>query len=293
MKAEAVNLAGKRSPFDKRWFPRVVVSFNGHDIMVVNVTGRFVWRSHTETDDFFLVLRGRLRIELRDGTVSLGPRELYVAPRGIEQAVHLGLRALLQLPSRHRAQQNSGGLQSGRAEVRTGRRTPPMTQAYRVEGGASLDRARPPLLRVRRRRLRRYEGDTPASALLASGVRLVGSSYKHHSPRGILSAEPEEPNALVGVSRAGRPPYPEPERNAGRAHRWPRRDEPEPLAVARVRRRRDKRRLLAALLAVSLFHLQATASDFPEPKSQVSSSPPPILPTAFPAEEDAGPRRSL
>jgi hypothetical protein len=147
MKAEAVNLSGKLSLFDKQWFPRVVVSFNGHDVMLVNVKGRFVWRSHTETDDFFLVLRGRLRIEMRDGTVSLGPGELHVAPRGIEQAVHLGLRALLQLPSRHRARQNSGGLQSGRAEVRTGRRTPPMTQAYRVEGGASLDRARPPLLR--------------------------------------------------------------------------------------------------------------------------------------------------
>jgi mannose-6-phosphate isomerase-like protein (cupin superfamily) len=84
MKAEAVNLAAKLSLFEERWSPKIVASFNGHDVMVVNVKGRFVWHSHPETDDFFLVLRGRLTIELRDGAVSLGPGELYVVPRGIE-----------------------------------------------------------------------------------------------------------------------------------------------------------------------------------------------------------------
>jgi mannose-6-phosphate isomerase-like protein (cupin superfamily) len=84
MKAEAVNLAAKLSLFKELWSPKIVASFNGHDVMVVRVKGRFVWHSHPDADDFFLVLRGRLRIELRDGAVSLGPGELYVAPRGIE-----------------------------------------------------------------------------------------------------------------------------------------------------------------------------------------------------------------
>ena len=84
MNAEAVNLAGKLSLFDEPWSPKVVASFNGHDVMVVKVKGRFVWHSHPETDDFFLVLRGRLTIEMRDGAVSLGPGDLYVVPRGIE-----------------------------------------------------------------------------------------------------------------------------------------------------------------------------------------------------------------
>jgi mannose-6-phosphate isomerase-like protein (cupin superfamily) len=82
--AEAVNLAAKLTLFSERWSPKVVAAFNGHDVMVVKVQGRFVWHSHPDTDDFFLVLRGRLRIEMRDGDVTLGPGELYVVPRGVE-----------------------------------------------------------------------------------------------------------------------------------------------------------------------------------------------------------------
>jgi len=84
MRAEPVNLADNLPLFDERWSPKVVASFNGHDVMVVEVKGRFVWRSHPEKDEFFVVLRDRLTIELRDGAVSLGPGEIYVAPRGME-----------------------------------------------------------------------------------------------------------------------------------------------------------------------------------------------------------------
>ena len=84
MKAEPVNLADKLSLIREHWSPKVVASFNGHDVMVVKVKGRFVWHSHPETDDFFLVLHGRLTIELRDGAVTLRPGELYVVPRGVE-----------------------------------------------------------------------------------------------------------------------------------------------------------------------------------------------------------------
>jgi mannose-6-phosphate isomerase-like protein (cupin superfamily) len=52
--------------------------------MVVKVKGPFVWHKHDDTDDFFLVLKGRLRIELRDGNVELGPGDLYVVPKGVE-----------------------------------------------------------------------------------------------------------------------------------------------------------------------------------------------------------------
>ena len=76
-----------------------------------------------------------------------------------------------------------------------------MTQAFRVAGGASLDRARPVSFTFDGVAYGGYEGDTLASALLANGVRLVGRSYKYHRPRGIVSAGAEEPNALVGVSR--------------------------------------------------------------------------------------------
>jgi mannose-6-phosphate isomerase-like protein (cupin superfamily) len=81
---EAVNLAAKLALFADQWSPKVVASFNGHDVMVVKVQGRFVWHSHPDADDFFLVLSGRLRIEMRDGDVTLGAGELYVVPRGVE-----------------------------------------------------------------------------------------------------------------------------------------------------------------------------------------------------------------
>ena len=80
----AINLADKLSTFSEHWQPRVVGSFNGHDLMVVKLKGEFVWHKHDDTDDFFLVLAGRISIELRDGVVQLGPGEVFVVPKGVE-----------------------------------------------------------------------------------------------------------------------------------------------------------------------------------------------------------------
>lgn len=79
-----INLAEKLTGFSDHWSPRIVAAFNGHDIMVVKVKGEFVWHVHPDTDDLFLVLKGRLRIDLRDGPVELGPGELFVVPKGVE-----------------------------------------------------------------------------------------------------------------------------------------------------------------------------------------------------------------
>lgn len=62
----AVNLASRLAPFGEHWSPKIVAGFNGHDIMVVKVQGEFNWHSHPDTDDFFLVLKGKLTIKLRD-----------------------------------------------------------------------------------------------------------------------------------------------------------------------------------------------------------------------------------
>ena len=80
----SVNLAAKLSTFSEYWQPRVVGQFNGNDIMVVKAKGEFVWHTHDDTDDFFLVLAGRLTIEMRDRSVTLGPGELFVVPKGVE-----------------------------------------------------------------------------------------------------------------------------------------------------------------------------------------------------------------
>ena len=81
---QAINLAQKLATFSEHFRPRTIGQFNGHDLMVAKVKGPFTWHKHDDTDDFFLVLHGRLTIELRDRTVTLGPGELFVVPRGVE-----------------------------------------------------------------------------------------------------------------------------------------------------------------------------------------------------------------
>ena len=81
---KAINLANKLETFNEHWTPRTVSEFNGHDIMVVKVEGEFNWHTHDDTDDFFLVLKGELDIEMRNETVTLEEGEVYVVPKGIE-----------------------------------------------------------------------------------------------------------------------------------------------------------------------------------------------------------------
>jgi mannose-6-phosphate isomerase-like protein (cupin superfamily) len=81
---ESINLAKKLGTFNDYWQPRVVGEFNGHDLMVVKVKGEFTWHKHDDTDDFFLVLSGRVDIQLRDKVIALGPGEIFVVPKGVE-----------------------------------------------------------------------------------------------------------------------------------------------------------------------------------------------------------------
>ncbi len=99
---EVVNLDAKFATFTEHWAPRIVACYNDNDIRIVKVAGEFVWHSHPETDDFFLVLDGVLDIELRDRTVTLGPGEIFVVPRGVEHrpvARHGEVRMIVIEPS--------------------------------------------------------------------------------------------------------------------------------------------------------------------------------------------------
>jgi mannose-6-phosphate isomerase-like protein (cupin superfamily) len=93
----AINLADKLATFSEHWQPRTIGQFNGHDLLVVKALGEFVWHKHDDTDDFFLVVAGQLLIELRDRTVTVGPGEVFVVPKGVEhrpvakEEVHLML----------------------------------------------------------------------------------------------------------------------------------------------------------------------------------------------------------
>jgi len=80
----SINLQHKLSLFSEQWTPKVIAEMNDYQFKVVRNEGDFIWHSHADTDEAFLVIEGQLRIDLRDGAVLLGPGELYVVPKGVE-----------------------------------------------------------------------------------------------------------------------------------------------------------------------------------------------------------------
>jgi len=81
---DVIDLSLKLSTFSDHYSPRTVAQFNACDVMVVKAKGEFVWHKHDDTDDFFLVLKGVLDIEMRDRTVTLQPGQMYIVPKGVE-----------------------------------------------------------------------------------------------------------------------------------------------------------------------------------------------------------------
>ena len=84
MEHKAISLKDKFGKFSDQWSPKVIARMNDYEFKIVRVEGEFIWHSHPETDETFLVIEGNLILELRDGEVHLGPGELFVVPRGTE-----------------------------------------------------------------------------------------------------------------------------------------------------------------------------------------------------------------
>jgi len=81
---EPINFKHKLSLFTEQWQPRVIAELNDYQFKVVKLEGDFVWHRHADTDEAFIVLEGLLRIDFRDGAVSLKAGEMYVVPKGVE-----------------------------------------------------------------------------------------------------------------------------------------------------------------------------------------------------------------
>lgn len=84
MSSDVRNLTAALDSFSEHWAPRRLVSVNDYDVKVFKAQGEFTWHTHPDTDELFLVISGRLTIQLRDGDVELGPNDVYVVPRGVE-----------------------------------------------------------------------------------------------------------------------------------------------------------------------------------------------------------------
>jgi mannose-6-phosphate isomerase-like protein (cupin superfamily) len=79
-----INLADKFALFTEHWRPKTVAALNGQEIKLIKVKGEFPWHVHEKEDEFFLVWRGRFRVEFRDRVVELAAGECVTVPHGIE-----------------------------------------------------------------------------------------------------------------------------------------------------------------------------------------------------------------
>ena len=80
----AIDIGQKLSLVDEQWSPRVVAEMNDYQFKVVKLKGEFVWHDHPDTDETFIVIKGNVRIDFRDGAVHLAAGPMYVVPKGVE-----------------------------------------------------------------------------------------------------------------------------------------------------------------------------------------------------------------
>lgn len=84
MEYQAINLKQKLSQFTEHWSPRVIAELNDYQFKLAKGEGEFVWHSHEDTDEAFIIIEGTLEIQFRDGSVILNEGEMYVIPKGVE-----------------------------------------------------------------------------------------------------------------------------------------------------------------------------------------------------------------
>src|SRR5439155_20771939 len=84
MDRRPINFAEKFSKFSDHWSPRIIAQMNDYHFKLVKIQGEFVWHSHADTDEVFIVLDGEMTISFRDGKVVLRSGEMFVVPKGLE-----------------------------------------------------------------------------------------------------------------------------------------------------------------------------------------------------------------
>ena len=79
-----INLLKKLSKFSDYWSPKIIAQMNDYHFKLVKFKGEFVWHSHDDTDEVFIVIDGEMIIQFRDGRVDLKSGEMFVVPKGEE-----------------------------------------------------------------------------------------------------------------------------------------------------------------------------------------------------------------
>ncbi len=84
MTNQPLDIGNALASFDDYWSPKVVARLNDYEVKLAKFMGEFIWHTHDDTDELFLVVAGNLVIQLRTGDVQLTSGQLYVVPRGVE-----------------------------------------------------------------------------------------------------------------------------------------------------------------------------------------------------------------
>ena len=78
------NINNKFELFSEQWQPKVIATMNDYEFKIAKIEGEFIWHSHKETDETFIVIKGEIEIEFRDGIIKVKEGEIFVVPAGIE-----------------------------------------------------------------------------------------------------------------------------------------------------------------------------------------------------------------
>ncbi|HEX2994170.1 MAG TPA: cupin domain-containing protein [Anaerolineales bacterium] len=84
MDYQAVNLEEKFRKFSEHWSPKIIAQMNDYHFKIAKIQGEFIWHDHPETDEVFIVMKGHLEIQFRDGSVLLDEGQMYIVPKGVE-----------------------------------------------------------------------------------------------------------------------------------------------------------------------------------------------------------------
>ena len=84
MEYRPISFKDKFALIDSQWHPKVIAEMNDYQFKLVWLEGEFVWHHHAETDETFIVMEGALRIDFRDGAVTISSGEMFVVPKGVE-----------------------------------------------------------------------------------------------------------------------------------------------------------------------------------------------------------------
>lgn len=112
-KIQSINLMQKFSMFDKLWTPHIIGELNGQYVKLCKLKGDFVWHSHEKEDELFMVFKGTLLMDFRDGTkVEVHEGEILIVPKGVEHRPHTDGDLVFNLLFEPKETEHTGSVQS-------------------------------------------------------------------------------------------------------------------------------------------------------------------------------------